>query len=571
MEEHQGYQVGAVRNRPQGFDELVGQKHVSQALANAIATHRIGHAYLFTGPRGVGKTSTARIFAKALNCEHGPTRTPCNQCDACEHIAVGDDIDVLEIDGASNSGVDTIRQLRQNASIKPSRSRFKIYLIDEVHMLSTPAFNALLKTLEEPPAHVKFIFCTTEANKIPVTVLSRCQRYDFAGIDSASILATLEKNAASEKVTADEGVFEILARRAAGSMRDGQTLLEQLISFSAEHIQLSDVHNMLGTADDQRIFRLLGAILQGETKTIFEELDLAAGDGVDYGVLIEQILGVFRDLMVVSSGADAKLLRYCVPGRFDELRETAKSFGIQRILAALQILDHSHERMSRSTQERILLELALVRIAHLGEMQSIAALLEQIKSGQIALPQSPQPVKTVPRVLTPEQVVFKSGEWGVGSGERRVNQPYEQKSKNTLHSPLSTFHPSQATEIWRSAAETLPAMISRSALGFHQVRFQTPNTFIVSFPVPAGTTVSSAKTFCEKEQTIIAAELEKIVGHPVSIRFELTEIEVAPQATPQKKSATDARTKYIFLAELADHPMIQKACEIFGAELVDVR
>ncbi len=564
-EENQGYQVVARRYRPQGFGELVGQHHVSQALSNAIATHRIGHAYLFTGARGVGKTSTARIFAKSLNCVHGPTPTPCNQCDACEHISVGDDVDVLEIDGASNRGIDEIRQLRQNASIKPSRSTFKIYIIDEVHMLTREAFNALLKTLEEPPAHVKFIFCTTEANKIPITILSRCQRYDFAGIDATSISQKLEQIAIAEKVTADAGVFELLARRAAGSMRDAQSLLEQLLSFAPEHIKLSDVHEMLGTADDQRIFRLLQSMLQGDTKSIFAELDQAAGEGVDYGILIEQMLGVFRDLMVVSGGADAKLLLFSAPGRFAELRETAKSFGIQRILAALQILDHSHNRMRFSTQERILLELALVRIAHLGEMQSLAALLEQIKTGQISFPQSPQahPVKTIPRILNSEQVVLVE-EKAADQHEKEVVFRAEQAP------PLTAMDDGRATEIWRDAARELPGMMSMNAMSFHDVKFQAPNVFIVSFPVPAGTTISGSKTFCEKEQPKIAAALEKIVGEPVSIRFELATVGAPQRPAPQKNVKNDAQLKYKLLAELADHPMIQKARDIFGADLVEV-
>src|SRR6476659_9480402 len=197
------YVVVARRYRPQSFDELIGQKTVSQGLANAINTNRVGHAYLFTGARGVGKTSTARIFAKCLNCVNGPTTTPCGQCDICQGIAGGDDVDVIEIDGASNRGIDEIRQLRSNVNVRPSRARFKIYIIDEVHMLTTPAFNALLKTLEEPPEHVKFIFCTTEADKIPITVLSRCQRFDFAPIETRSILARLQEIAASEGVEAE--------------------------------------------------------------------------------------------------------------------------------------------------------------------------------------------------------------------------------------------------------------------------------------------------------------------------------------------------------------------------------
>jgi DNA polymerase-3 subunit gamma/tau len=352
-------------------------------LSNAIQTGRIGHAYLFTGARGVGKTSSARIFAKALNCVNGPTPAPCNVCEICDSVSTGEDVDVLEIDGASNRGIDEIRQLRANASIRPSRANFKIYIIDEVHMLTREAFNALLKTLEEPPEHVKFIFCTTEPSKIPITILSRCQRYDFAGIDAVSIAEHLAVIAQNEGVTAEEGVFETLARRAAGSMRDAQSLLEQLLAFAPEHITLVDVHAMLGTADDQRIFRILSSMNNSETATIFAELDAAAQEGVDFGIFTEQLLGVFRDLMLSACDGDKQLLMYCSPSRYDEVKQLARDLGLHRILAAMQVLDQTYTKMRYSTQGRILLELALVRIANLQQLQGIAVLLEQLRSGTL--------------------------------------------------------------------------------------------------------------------------------------------------------------------------------------------
>src|SRR5436305_93168 len=219
----QGYTVIARRYRPQRFEDVVGQDHVVQSLRNAIRLNRVTHAYLFAGTRGVGKTSIARIFAKCLNCVHGPTEEPCNRCDICQAISTGDDVDVIEIDGASNNGVDSVRELRQNAGLRPSRSRFKIYYIDEVHMLSTGAFNALLKTLEEPPEHVKFFFATTEPNKIPVTVLSRSQRYAFAGIAPEQIVASLAAICARERILAEPEALRVVARRASGSMRDAQS------------------------------------------------------------------------------------------------------------------------------------------------------------------------------------------------------------------------------------------------------------------------------------------------------------------------------------------------------------
>ncbi len=375
------YQVVARRYRPQTFDELIGQETVARALSNAIETDRVGHAYLFTGARGVGKTSCARIFAKALNCVEGPTTRPCLKCDSCVDVATGDDVDVIEIDGASNRGVDEIRQLRQNATIAPTRSLYKIYIIDEVHMLTREAFNALLKTLEEPPSRVKFIFCTTEPNKIPITILSRCQRFDFGGINGVSIAKRLSQIAEKEEAEAEEGVFDILARRANGSMRDAQSLLEQLLSFAPKHITQADVYNMLGAADDGKIFELLGAIVRGNAVEAFKSLGESADLGVDFGALIEQTFGVFRDLMVVECGCDAKELMYSPVARFNEIHEIAQKLGARRILASLQILDQTTQRMRVSSQSRVLAELAFARLCQLDSFQSIDSLIAQLKQG----------------------------------------------------------------------------------------------------------------------------------------------------------------------------------------------
>ena len=251
-DEPMAYTVVARRYRPQRFEDVVGQDHVVQALRNAIRLNRVTHAYLFSGTRGVGKTSIARIFAKCLNCARGPTVDPCQVCDICQAISVGQDVDVIEIDGASNNGVEAVRELRQNAGLRPSRTRFKIYYIDEVHMLSTGAFNALLKTLEEPPEHVKFFFATTEPNKIPITVLSRCQRFDFAGIAPDQIAETLAEICEIEQVEADPEALQAVARRASGSMRDAQSLLEQLLSVGDRRLTAELVHRSLGMAPDDR-------------------------------------------------------------------------------------------------------------------------------------------------------------------------------------------------------------------------------------------------------------------------------------------------------------------------------
>ncbi len=393
------YQVVARRYRPQAFGELIGQETVARALSNAIETNRVGHAYLFTGARGVGKTSCARIFAKALNCVDGPTVRPCLVCDSCVAVSTGDDVDVIEIDGASNRGVDEIRQLRQNATIAPSRSLYKIYIIDEVHMLTREAFNALLKTLEEPPARVKFIFCTTEPNKIPITILSRCQRFDFSGIASGSIAERLAQIAAQEGAEAEDGVFEILARRANGSMRDAQSLLEQLLSFAPTYISQADARGMLGSVDDKKLFDLLDATVAGNCARVFEIVADAAAQGVDFGILVEQTLGVYRDLMVVANGCGARELMYSPVARLPELQEIAAAFGIRRILASLQILDQTAQRMRFSAQSRILAELAFARLCLLDSFQALETLIDRLRAGGLpelgAAPAAPSPVSAL--------------------------------------------------------------------------------------------------------------------------------------------------------------------------------
>lgn len=373
-ETDRGYVVVARRYRPRGFDELVGQDHVGQALRNAIETNRVGHAYLFTGARGVGKTSTARIFAKALNDPGGPTVTPDNSSDIARAIDAGEDVDVIEIDGASNRGIDEIRSLRANVGVRPSRCRYKIYIIDEVHMLTAPAFNALLKTLEEPPEHVKFIFCTTDPEKIPITVLSRCQRFDFAPVEVTKIVARLREIVAAEAGQADDEALELIARRAAGSLRDSQSLLEQVLSFSAGGLTAEGVHAMLGTADDQRLHALAEALADRDAATALKLLDTALDAGVDAGRLAEQLLGYFRDLMAVTVGCQASLQRHTAVSMHGELVALGRQWGLQTVLAVVGLIDHTLVRIRHSVHGRVLLEAALIQICHLPDLQALADL-----------------------------------------------------------------------------------------------------------------------------------------------------------------------------------------------------
>jgi len=375
------YTVVARRYRPQTFRDLVGQGHIVTALSNAILQQRVGHAYLFTGARGTGKTSSARIFAKCLNCEKGPTPEPCNECDICQSIASGEDVDVLEIDGASNRGIEEIRQLRSNVNIRPSRSRFKIYIIDEVHMLTREAFNALLKTLEEPPEHVKFIFCTTDPQKLPITVLSRCQRYDFVPVATVEITQRLSEIAIGEGVQADDAALQLIARRAAGSMRDSQSLLEQVLSFCSEKITLEDVHSLLGTADSGKIFTLAEAMLQRRSADALRCIQDFIAEGCDPGQLANQLVGFFRDLMVFRVGGEAGLLLNVEQADLQRLNELADQVGIETLLSGLQVLDQTLVRMRDSMHARILLEAGVLRVCELGNLQAVVEMLKQLQAG----------------------------------------------------------------------------------------------------------------------------------------------------------------------------------------------
>lgn len=374
------YQVVARRYRPQTLDEIVGQDHVVSALRNAIRLNRVTHAYLFTGTRGVGKTSIARIFAKCLNCEKGPTDKPCNECDICKAISVGQDVDVIEIDGASNNGVEAVRELRANVSLRPSRSRYKIYYIDEVHMLSTGAFNALLKTLEEPPEHVKFFFATTESHKIPITILSRCQRFDFAGISPEQIVETLAEICRKEGVDVEIDALWTVARRAGGSMRDAQSHLERLLVHSEGKLTDDRAREILGMASDDRMIGILESIVAHDLAAVLVQIETAMGVGVQPGDLIGGLLELLRDAMVHAAGSTSPLIS--VGSRQKARLETlVQDWSIESILAGMQILAETRRNMKGSPHGRLLLELGLARVTRLDHLSELGDIIARIKTG----------------------------------------------------------------------------------------------------------------------------------------------------------------------------------------------
>ena len=358
------YTVFALKWRPQNFDEIIGQDHVVTTLKHALEKNRLGHAYLFAGPRGVGKTSTARILAKALNCKDGPAITPCQKCASCREISQGRSLDVIEVDGASNRGIDEIRVLRENVKFSPVQGKFKIYIIDEVHMLTQEAFNALLKTLEEPPEFVKFIFATTQPHKVIPTILSRCQRFDFRRIPVMEIIAQLERIVAGENIDIDKDVLFAIAASSDGSLRDAESVLDQLASFSKDKVSLKDVVSVLGLVEQEALFEITEKIVQKDAKGALVLLNKIIDEGKDIGVFLIHLIEHFRNLMVAKiTHADPKLID--LPAEICErLFQQVQSFGLDEIFSTFNILVNAQEMSKRLESLRIPLEISLVKLAH---------------------------------------------------------------------------------------------------------------------------------------------------------------------------------------------------------------
>lgn len=558
------YVVVARRYRPQGFDELIGQQHVAQALKRAIESDRVGHAYLFTGARGVGKTSAARILAKALNCEHGPTTTPCNECESCLGVTAGSDVDVLEIDGASNRGIDDVRQLRQNVAIRPSRSRFKIYIIDEVHMVTRDAFNALLKTLEEPPEHVKFIFATTEANKIPITILSRCQRFDFAGIEANAIQTRLAQIAAAEGVEIETDALQILAIRAAGSMRDSQSLLEQLLSGGGSSISAADVTNMLGIAPAARLTGLVMPLVNRDAATALSELDAALAEGADVGQLIDQLLGYFRDVMTQAVGCDESRLLYALPSQRQEVREIAQQLGVQTLLAIGQVLDQAAARMRISTHTRTLAEMAIVRICSLENLDELASLIEQLREGTLDQsapavkknsPASPAPTRPVSASSVPSPAptvapIAEPAPEDVAATNGHAEEPVAAAPKIELLAE-------NVEQIWKQALASLTGIIAENASHVDEVTLDSTGRMQVKF------SDSFYRDACERpaNRNRLEAALQEVCGRRVALIFQASQrvdTPVANVAPPPSRRQQQA--------DVAEQPFVKKALELFNGD-----
>ncbi len=545
-----GYLVLARKYRSLTFDEVVGQEPISKTLVNAISSGRVAHAYLFTGTRGVGKTTMARILAKALNCQNSDQATPnpCNKCDACESIGRGDDVDVIEIDGASNRGIDEIRELRASAIFRPARCRYKVYYIDEVHMLTKEAFNALLKTLEEPPEHVKFIFATTEAEKVPATILSRCQRFDFRNIPTRQISDHLVSICKAEKVKADAGAIFRIARAAAGSMRDGLSLLDQLLAASGGKIVEADVINILGEPPDERTIQIAHAIADGKAADAIIELDAVLASGVTLTSAVKSLGDIFRNIMLAKvSGADSDLIEL-PESQLKAVTELAGKFSIPTIVHAVGVISAAGRNVRGSSAARALVEAVLVRLAEAEKFIDPASLIERLENlGASGV--STQKKKPVGRVAT-----------------SAATSP-----SNPAPTPAATsdiqWEMSWLKANWLKVVANLESMGQLPVAGALRpavVQSFDGKVLRLGFSNHHGTLVDR----CIKQDAKIAATLTQLAGRAIKCEYIQTNSEPSPQ-TPVMPVNTALSTAE--KEEIHKDPAVQQALSLFGGEVIDIR
>jgi len=391
------YQVLARKWRPKTFDEVVGQSTVTRTLRNALASGRIGHAFLLSGARGVGKTTTARILAKALNCVKGPTPDPCGECSSCQEITAGASLDVQEIDGATNNSVDQVRELRESARYNPARDRFRIWIIDEVHMLSTGAFNALLKTLEEPPPRVKFIFATTEYHKLPDTILSRCQQYDFRMIPARDIQAHLRTVASGEGIQVSDDALTRIARAAEGSARDALSLFDQVLSFSGEDVRDEDISALLGLIDRELLLSASRAVAAGDTLALLDLVERLSDYGADHRNFARELILHFREILLLKTAPEGSaLLAALVPEERERIRPLAEAYSEDDLLRILDMLTRLETDLRWAQDPRVTLELALLKMAQMRRLTPFAELVDRVERLAAGAPRAASPTRAVP-------------------------------------------------------------------------------------------------------------------------------------------------------------------------------
>jgi DNA polymerase-3 subunit gamma/tau len=612
------YLVLARKYRPQTFEDLVGQDHVARTLANAIASGRIAHAFVFTGVRGVGKTTSARLLAKCLNCV-GPKReytapvaTPCNACAPCREITAGQDLDVQEIDGASYNGVDEVRRLQEGMSFRPARDRFKIYVVDEVHMLSNAAWNAFLKTLEEPPPHVKFIFATTEVHKVPVTILSRCQRYDFKLIGTQTIARKLEQVLKQESIDADGAAIQVLAREAAGSMRDAMSLLDQVIAFSGNKLAGADVTRVLGVADRKILHELGTALVTGDAAACIGVVDRLAQQGFDLPHVAKDILAHLRNLVVAKvcatqsndAGPSLKELLDLADEEVADVVAQASRAEVDDLSRLFQGFSRAYDDVVRSGQPRTALEMALVRLARRPPLLPLDELLARVGDLERRLGGAPPP-GPAPRgggggggrgahtatgnVHSSISSSFPSptGEPGPARthGALALAEPARPRpaaavapAANTVAAPAAVLPATAAPAplpdmmVWRAVVERLRVDRAQLASIFdHATPVEVGAArLIVGFDPAAGFAAARASEPEALEALTRAARAH--FGAPTEVILDLS-AKPAPGAPTvaamdaERRAAETAKAR----AAVQEHPIVKEAIRLFNAQVRDVK
>jgi DNA polymerase-3 subunit gamma/tau len=541
------YEVFARKYRPQTFDDLVGQAHVSRTLKNAVAQNRLAHAYLFVGPRGIGKTSTARILAKSLNCVNGPTVTPCGVCDNCREIAGGNSLDVIEIDGASNRGIDDVRELRDNVRYAPAKSRYKIYIIDEVHMLTKEAFNALLKTLEEPPRHVKFIFATTEPDKVLATILSRCQRFDLHRIPANLIAQHLQFIAGKEKITLEPAAAHAIARGAEGGLRDAESMLDQLVAFCGDKISESDVLNVFGFTSEQTVIELTGRILRGQTPDAIHLLHEQCESGKDMMRLMADLIVYLRDLLVFKAKPEA-LNEDVHPDVQKSLAAHAELIGTDRLLELIDQFAVAEGRMKWVPNKKLHFEVAIIKaIQTLGQatLDEVIEKLTELRDGRARPPGAPR-LGSVPGLGDPGREELPTQKAAI------TNPGYKSEEAPRVEEKSATIDPEK---VWQDVVGKIPAKSFLRTLSESVRPVGTEGRNFLLGHAPADKSKIEALA-SQNNRRQLETLLKDATGRDWSVKF-LPKDGIVPTAAEIPKPAESFK----------DDPLIQQAIELFKAEV----